>query len=112
MLWLQQPEAVRDSAELGMGFSQTEVSVCVGSDLAGLAWSFLEPDSLQDETESLGPLGPNPGLKCDSMGRNRKEGMASDYPHWTEATCQTGNAVDSFLCLLTPWDRWLVWSAS
>lgn len=80
MLWLQRPEVVRDSAALGMGFSLKEVRVCVGSDLATLAWSFLEPASLQDQSESLGPLGPNPGLKCDSMGKNRKEGVASDYP--------------------------------
>ena len=46
MLWLQQPEAVRDSAELGMGFSPAEVSVPVRSDLVGLAWSFLKPASL------------------------------------------------------------------
>lgn len=62
MLWLQQPEVVRDSAAVGMGFSLKEVRVCVGSDLAGLAWSFLEPASLQDQTVRITwPPGPQSG---------------------------------------------------
>lgn len=79
MLWLQQPEASDNSAELGVGFSPAEVSMCVFSDTGLVALCFSEPASLQNTAARIiGPLGPDLGLKRNSMGRNGKDGVASD----------------------------------
>lgn len=68
-----------------------------------LAQSFLEPASLQDRAS---PLGPDPGLKCDSMGRSGRKEWPLTVSPWTE-TLWGGSVVDPFLYLqsLTPWDR-------
>lgn len=48
--------------------------------------SVLRASLAAKQPGSLGRLGPDPDLKCDSMGGSGKEGVASDYiPHWTEA---------------------------
>lgn len=69
MLGLQQPETSGNSAELGMGFSPAEVSMWVISDAGRLALCFSEPAPLQNKAaRTIEPLGPDPGLKPDSLG--------------------------------------------
>lgn len=63
------------------------MSIYVVSDIGDLIWSFLELVSLLNKAARIPwPMGPDPGLKCDSMGRKGKEGVPSDcVPYWTEA---------------------------
>lgn len=62
------------------------------SDIGDLIWSFLELASLLNKAARIPwPMGPDPGLKCDSMGRNGKEGVPSVSPtglkHFEDREC-------------------------